>query len=833
MRAVLMAGGEGTRLRPMTASTPKPLLPVVDRPLMEHVLLLLRRHGFAETVVTVQYLASLIRAYFGDGSDLGVQLEYVSEERPLGTAGSVRNAADALGDEPFLVISGDAITDIDLGALTEFHRSRGALVTVCLTRRDDPLEFGITNVDEQGRVVRFLEKPTWGEVFSDTVNTGIYVMEPEVLGLVPADRTADWSADVFPALLASGAPIFGYVADGYWEDVGTFDSYLRVHGDALERKVHLDLGAFEVAPGVWMGEGTEIDDDVELEGPVYFGSYTRVEAGASIGARSVLGSNVIVRSGARVERSVVHDNVFIGHHAELRGCIVGKHTDVMRGARVEEGAVVGDECVLGDETIAGNGVRIYPGKTIEAGTVLHDSVIWEARGSRSLLGSQGVTGLVNVEVTPEYVVRLAAAFASTLPKGATVSIGRDHSRAARALNRAMAAGLTSAAARVRDLRSAPLPVIRSDTARASSGGVMMRTTPGQPESIDILLLDEGGNDLSPAMAVKLDRVLSRQEYRRAFPGEIGDLISPSRAVEDYTFELLRAIDLGGVADAGLKIVVDAAGGLAAPILPTLLSRVGVDILTVNGRLDDTHPTETERGRREALTRLASLVASSGSDFGVRFDPTAEHMSLVDETGRVIDDERALLVLLDLVAAERRTGTVALPVTTTRVAEQVTAFHHVGVTWTRTSPDALARAALAPGLQFAGDGRGGFVVPEAERAPTRWRRSCGSSGWSRAPSSPSPRSTGASPRPSSSGAASTRRGPARARSCARSARPRGTAPSIPPTASGWWSTTAAGPLVLPDPGEPTTRIWAESHDQASAEVLAAAWADVVAAAAGQR
>src|SRR5947207_11451514 len=231
-----MAGGEGTRLRPMTANQPKPLLPVVNKPIMEHVLGLLKRHGFTETVVTLQFFAPLIRNYFGDGEDVGMSLQYANEEIPLGTAGSVKNAEDALRSGPFLVISGDGLTDIDLSAMVAYHKKQGALVTVGLSRVPNPLEFGIIISGDDGRIQRFLEKPTWGQVFSDTVNTGIYVMEPEVLADVAVDAEADWSGDVFPKLLARGAPVFGYQFDGYWEDVGTLDSYRQAHLDVLNRE---------------------------------------------------------------------------------------------------------------------------------------------------------------------------------------------------------------------------------------------------------------------------------------------------------------------------------------------------------------------------------------------------------------------------------------------------------------------------------------------------------------------------------------------------------------------------------------------------------------------
>lgn len=421
MKAVVMAGGEGTRLRPMTSSMPKPLLPVANRPIMEHVLRLLKRHGLSETVVTVQFLASLVKNYFGgDGEELGMELSYANEEKPLGTAGSVKNAEEALKDDTFLVISGDALTDFDLTDLIAFHKEKGGLVTVCLTRVPNPLEFGITIVDEQGQVERFLEKPTWGgQVFSDTVNTGIYVMEPEVFNYVEADASVDWSGDVFPQLMKEGKPIYGYVAEGYWEDVGTHESYVKAQADVLERKVDVEIDGFEISPGVWVAEGADVHPpDAVLRGPLYIGDYAKVEAGVEIREHTVIGSNVVVKSGAFLHKAVVHDNVYIGDHSNLRGCVVGKNTDIMRASRIEDGAVIGgDECLVGEESIIqGGNVRVYPFKTIEAGAFVNTSVIWESRGQAHLFGARGVSGILNVEITPELAVRLAGAYATTLKK---------------------------------------------------------------------------------------------------------------------------------------------------------------------------------------------------------------------------------------------------------------------------------------------------------------------------------------------------------------------------------------------------------------------------------
>ncbi len=710
-----MAGGEGTRLRPMTANQPKPLLPVANRPIMEHVLRLLKRHGFSDTVVTVQFLAALVRNYFGDGEDVGMNLQYATEEMPLGTAGSVKNAEDALRDEPFLVISGDALTDIDLTAMVRFHREQGALVTVGLTRVPDPLEFGIVIADEDGRIQRFLEKPTWGQVFSDTVNTGIYVMEPEVLAEVPPGESVDWSGDVFPALLKRGAPLFGYISDGYWEDVGNHESYLKAQADVLAGRVSVEMDGFEVSPGVWVAEGAEVDPEAVLTGPLCIGDYAKVEAGAHLREYTVIGSNVVVKEGAFLHRAVVHNNVYVGQGATLRGCVVGKNTDVMRLARIEESAVVGDECVIEPEAYVSAAVKVYPFKTIEAGAVVNNSVIWESRGQRTLFGQRGVSGLINVEVTPELCVRLASAYATTLKKGSTVTTSRDVSRAARTLKRAIQGALNASAINVVDLEAQPLPVARFETERTDySGGVALRTTPGDPQSIEIMFLDERGAELSRAAQRRLERVFSRQEFRRAFPGEIAELTYPSRVIEWYTRELTRSVDMTGAREASMKVVADCAGGTTSLVLPSLLGRIGVDVLTINNSLDEVTPTETVAQLRAGLQRLSEVVSSSRAAFGVRFDPVGERIRIVDEKGEMVSDERALLVVLDLVAAERKTGRVALPVTTTRVAEQVCRFHGVQVNWTPTSMDALTQAAADDDVIFAADGRGGFVVPEFAR-----------------------------------------------------------------------------------------------------------------------
>src|SRR6185503_12564913 len=383
MKAVVMAGGEGTRLRPLTSNQPKPMVPIVGKPCMEHILDLLRRHGMNEVVVTLAFMPQAIRTYFGRGESLEMDVDYSVEEQPLGTAGSVKLAELRL-DETFLVISGDALCDVDLTALVEAHRAKGAAVTIGLKSVENPLEFGIVVTDEESRVERFLEKPSWGQVFSDTINTGIYVLEPEVLRHVPTDRPFDFSKELFPLLLEMGRPLFGYVCDGYWQDIGNLDDYRQANFDALDGNVGLNVPGLRLRGNIWIGEGVEIDDLEDVEGPAFIGNYCRISPQASIGAYSVLSASVTLRERARTVRSVIDASTHVGRSALVEGAIVGRNCDIRSHVRIQEGAAVGDEVVLGAQSHVLPGVRIYPYKVVESGAHIHESLIWETRATSAL-----------------------------------------------------------------------------------------------------------------------------------------------------------------------------------------------------------------------------------------------------------------------------------------------------------------------------------------------------------------------------------------------------------------------------------------------------------------
>jgi mannose-1-phosphate guanylyltransferase / phosphomannomutase len=708
MKAVIMAGGEGTRLRPLTSNAPKPMMPIANAPMMEHIVALLREHGFDEIVVTVAFLANHIRNYFGDGSELGVRMAYATEETPLGTAGSVLNARQQL-DERFLVISGDVLTDIDLEAIWRFHDERGALATIGLIPVENPLEFGIVITREDGSIERFLEKPTWGQVFSDTINTGIFVLEPEIFDYIAPGRSVDFSSEVFPRLLDEGKPLYGAVVEGYWEDVGTLEAYVRAHKDVLDNRVELEIPGFEISDGVYVGEGAEIHPDARIDGPVIIGDYCRLEGNARLGEYTVLGTNVRVRAGADLQRAVVHDNTYIGENVRLRGTIVGRSCDLRNGVRAEEGVVLGDECFVGEQAVLSAGVKVYPFKTVEGGAVINSSIVWESRGSRSLFGRLGVSGLANVDVTPELATRVAMAFGTTLKKDATVITSRDSSRSARMLKRAIMAGLNAAGVNVRDLEVASMPVTRFAVARPEiDAGISIRLENDDPQSVVIRFFDAKGADITEGAQRKIERLFLREDFRRVFPGEIGDIGFPPRHLELYSTALEAAVDVEVIASAGFKVVVDYSYGSTSFVMPNILSKLGADVLAVN-------PFASTRGimswdRDEHAASVASLVRASGASLGAVIDPDGERLTLVDDTGHVLSDNEALLAFVSLVAGHAPGRSIALPLSATSHADQLAGERDVSILRTKLSNAALMQTASRPDVVFGANTDGGYILP---------------------------------------------------------------------------------------------------------------------------
>jgi mannose-1-phosphate guanylyltransferase/phosphomannomutase len=708
MKAVVMAGGEGTRLRPLTSNQPKPMVPIVGKPCMEHIVELLRANGFDDVIVTVAFLPQAIRSYFGDGESLGLHIEYSVEESPLGTAGSVRLAADKL-DDTFLVISGDALCDFDLAKLVEFHNEREAAVTIGLKSVENPLEFGIVVTDEDGRIERFLEKPSWSQVFSDTINTGVYVLEPEVLRHVPTDRPFDFSKELFPLLLEMGRPLYGLPMDGYWQDIGNLDQYRQANFDALDERVRLNVPGIRLRGNIWIGDGVELDDVERVEGPAFIGNYSRIARDAVVGPYSVLGTSVTLRERARTARSVVDAATYVGRGALVEGAIVGRSCDIRAHAQLQEGVALGDEVTIGAESILMPGVRVYPYKEVETGAQIFESLIWESRATSTLFETDGVSGLVNVDLTPETVTRLGVALGTALPRGAEVVASREAMSVCRLVERAMIAGLNSTGVGVADLRVMPNAVGRHLLKKHDYvAGFHVGVSATDRELVHIRFFEQPGIQLTAAMQKEIEKHFSRQELRRAAAADVGGVDYPVRARESYAEDLLGTLDIDAIRRRRYRIVVDYGYSAASLVLPLVLGPLGVEAVSAHAFSTITTDDMT---LRTAIGQTKKLVGAVGAEFGAVFDRAAERLYLVDDRGREIPVEQTLLLFLRLLGSNGRRGKLAFPVTVTSQVDNIVKKSDLEVIRTPASLSELTRAAATDDVIFAGAVGGGYVFPD--------------------------------------------------------------------------------------------------------------------------
>jgi mannose-1-phosphate guanylyltransferase/phosphomannomutase len=707
-----MAGGEGTRLRPLTSNQPKPMVPIVGKPCMEHIVELLRAHGFDDVVATLAFMPQAIRGYFGDGEAYGIAMSYSIEESPAGTAGSVKLAEEALA-EPFLVISGDALCDIDLADLVRFHREKGALVTIALKSVPNPLEFGIVVTDEEGRVERFLEKPSWGQVFTDTINTGIYVLEPEVLKHVPDDRPYDFSKELFPLLLEMGKPLYGYVAEGYWQDIGNLDQYRQANFDALDERVKLNVPGIRLRGNVWVGEGVDLDSLEAVEGPAFVGNYCRLAPRATVGAYSVLMNSVTLGDHARTVRSVVDASTAIGRSVLVEGAIVGRACDLRPHARLHEGAAVGDNCTIGEESVVMPGVRIYPFKEVESGALVDRNLIWESRLSTRLIGLDGITGRINVELTPETALRIGTALGTALERGARIVTSRAASASCRLIRRALLAGVNSTGVHAADLQVMPAAVNRHLLkTEAFDAGVHVQPSPADPEIVQIKLFEPPGTPASPALVKEIEKHYSRQEFRRAAWNGVGEITFPARTAETYAQDLLSVLDCDAIRARGFRIVVDYVFSAASLVLPQVLGALDVEAVASHAYVSERRESPETASLEDALAQTKRLVEAVGADLGAVLDPAAERIFLVDDLAREVAVEQELLLFLRLLSANGKAGgRLAVPTTVTSLVEGLLDGTGLEVLRTPNSLTALTSAAAGDGVVFAGSAGGGFVFPD--------------------------------------------------------------------------------------------------------------------------
>ncbi len=717
MKAVVMAGGEGSRLRPLTVKRPKPMVPIAGKPVMEHILNLLKRHGITDVVVTVQYLANNIEDYFGNGSQFGMHITYSREDVPLGTAGSVKNAEDHL-TEPFLVISGDALTDYNLTDIIKYHQVKKALATLTLAHVPNPLEYGVIITNEHGHITQFLEKPSWGEVFSDTINTGIYMLDPQIFSYFEKNKPFDFSQDLFPMMLKQGDPIYGYIASGYWCDVGNLSEYMRANADVLQGRVTAELVGKNTGGNIWCEEGVEIAEDAQLYGPIYLAHDCKVKSGAIIHGPSTIGSYSIIDERAQVDRSFVWSNSYIGERAELRGALVGSSTSIKSKAVMFEGSVVGDNSIIQEGAIIQPNIKIWPDKEIEAGAVINASIIWGSQGRRGLFGRYGVTGLVNVDMTPDFATRLAAAYGAILAKGSIVCINRDAHRTSRMIKRGMVAGLPSAGIDVHDINQIPIPVARYYIRTTNAvGGVHVRVSPHDKRIVDIKIFDQNGLDINKTTERKIENLFFREDFRRVYVDEIGaiEVLSNSDVIKRYLEGFTQQVDHALVRARKFQLVADYAHGSTNQLLPEIFSRLGCEVIVLNPGMQEallSRPLDEIGGE---LQRLATITGSLHADLGIRIDPGGERIWVVDDKGRILDGMKMLVAMTSLLLRKYPNATVAAPVTAPSALQEIARRYEGHIQHTRVLPYALMTAAGREGVVMVGDGLGRFVFPSLQPA----------------------------------------------------------------------------------------------------------------------
>jgi len=684
---------------------------------MEHTVRLLRRHGFTDLVVLLYFLPETITSYFGDGNRWGVRMTYVTPAADLGTAGAVRFA---LGEsrEPVMIMSADVLTDFDLRAAAGFHRARGAEATMVLTRVEEPLAYGIVITDEEGRILRFLEKPAWGEVFSDTINTGIYFLEPSVFAAIPPDRPYDFGKELFPALLASGRSLWGHVASGYWRDVGDLTEYRRAHLDLLQGAVGVDIpGVRQEGAGhtVWLDEGARVDYSARLTGSVIVGRGAHIAPGARV-ANSVIGAETVIQAGADIQGSVLWDGIEIGPGAVIKEAVIGRKTVVRANAFLAEGSVIADSCRIGESSVVKANVKVWPYKEVEDGATLAMSLVWGERWSRSLFGRYGVSGLANIEVSPEFAAKLGAAYGAIVGRRSVVITSRDHHKASRMINRALMSGLLSVGVEVQDLGVAPIPVVRYQVgALGLAGGTHTRKSPYDPQLLDIKFFDARGLEIAPDREKSIERLFFMEDFERAPMDEIGTLSFPHAGTDRYRDGLLESVDRDVARKAGLKMVLDYAFGSASSIFPAVLGALGVEVIALNAYLDETRISKTAEEFRRSLQQLSNIVRTLGADLGVLLDTGGEKVFLVDEKGDVLPGDLTLALVSLLIMRTRPRGRIVVPVTASRAIDRMAEEHGFAVTRSRGTSRALTEAALAPDVALVGEEMGGLIFPSFQPA----------------------------------------------------------------------------------------------------------------------
>jgi mannose-1-phosphate guanylyltransferase/phosphomannomutase len=711
-----MAGGFGTRIQPLTGSMPKPMIPLFNRPIMLHIVELLKKYEITELVMLLYHQPFYIKNFFRDGSDFGVKITYVTPIADMGTAGAVK-AAEKYLDERFLVISGDLLTDFNLKKIIDFHSDNKAKATITLTSVKDPLQFGVVITDKEKRITQFLEKPGWGEVISDTINTGIYVLEPEIFKYIPEGENFDFSQDLFPLMLKKKDALFGVTAKGYWRDIGNTDSYREAYHDIFKGKVNLKIDEPKqdfVGKDLRIGADVKLENAAGLEGTVVVGDNSQILGDVRI-KDSVIGRNCTIEPGVRLNRCIIWDNSYVKKGAKITDSVVCSNVRVGQGAVLEEGVIVADETSIGDEAVIKTDVKIWPRKTIEAGATVTSNMIWGEKWKKALFEGAIIKGLSNVELTPEFCAKLGCAYGTSLPKGSFVLGGRDSNPSSRMLKRCFMGGLLSAGINVRDMKMTTLPLVRYKLKTFGEvGGVHFRQAQDDPASLEIVFLDGDGLDFSSNMGKNVERTFFKENFRRAHHTEPGVITDINNVGDFYREGFLRALDRELLKKSAFTVVVDFNFSPASQTLPQLLNELGFSVIALNAYVDEGRGVQVKE-KAQALSQLSAIVSSLGAQAGFWLDPSAEAITLVDESGKICNGIELLSLLVALQMKTGQKGVIAVPVQAPSTIEKMVSQKGCQVLRTKSSDRAMQEIATSSEIILTGTTDGRFAFPRFQAA----------------------------------------------------------------------------------------------------------------------
>ncbi len=720
MKAVAVAGGEGTRLRPLTLQRAKPMVPLINRPVLVHMVRQLSRYGVTELQLTLRYMASLIQDYFQTNPICDLEIGYHIEEFPRGTAGSLKQAARHW-QEPFLVVSGDGLTDMNFRALYEKHIATGADATIALQPMDETREYGVVLTDRHNWIYDFVEKPRPSEQQSNRVNTGMYVLNPDVLDLIPDHREFDFSRDLFPALLQQNRPIYGHVTQGYWCDVGNTEAYMRATQDLLHGHVNLfDTLGTEQDPGIWVERDVFIHPTAELTGPLFLGTEVQVHAQAIIRGPAVIRPNTIVDRHAQVEESVIWRNSYLGPSSRVQNAIIGRQCSVRAHAHVSEGCVVGDGCILEEGTILMPHVKLWPHKRIARASTIRDNIVWGRQGRQELFRDFTISGQTNLDLTPEIAAKIGVALGSSLPKEANVAVNSDMHMASGMIKRALVSGLPGAGVNTLDLGRVAMPVLRHFVRSTGSvrAGLHVHVNPDDPhpQSLNVQILEADGSNLGKRMEQRIQSIFFQEDLRRVSMEDIGTIRDAHNFVEAYVDDFLTKVFVEQLHTVPFKLVVDYSNGMAAHVMSTILEHLQIEVVPLNSlRREDTPHMDPER-IHQRLRELAAIVKAVNAHVGVLLGVTGELVRMVDDQGMVLTPYQTDALLLDLALFNHPRSRVVYPDNMPAPYTAIARTYEAEVVPCKSDMHNLMTAAAAGNVLVALNGRGHFIFPFFHPAP---------------------------------------------------------------------------------------------------------------------